>query len=383
MKYIKRSIEPVCYEYIAAFPVIGITGPRQSGKSTLIQHLFKDYRYVTFDDHKMREFIELDPDAFINQYQNKVIFDEVQKAPQIFDLIKIAVDQDRNNYGKYILTSSSQFIFLRHISESLAGRIGLLNLLPFQYTEMPKNLRNTSVYKGGYPELVTREYAHDDKWFSSYLETYLNKDVREIKDIGNLRDFRRFVALLAAHTSSQLNMSTYANDLGVSVPTIKSWVSVLEASYIIFLLPPYYKNYGKRIIKAPKIYFYDTGLVSHFTAVKTEDQFEHGPMLGAIFENYIVSEIVKKEKHADSKAELFYLRTSSGTEIDLIIDKNHGRELIEIKYSSSFSPRMLAPIKTIQEENDKIFLLYRGKEFPYSDNVNIINYQKYLERTTD
>lgn len=378
MEYVKRAIEIATLEYVHAFPAIGLTGPRQSGKSTLIKHLFKNYTYVTFDDYKMRTFIESDPEAFIKKYQNKVIFDEVQKAPAIFDLVKIAIDEDRQHYGKFVLTSSSQFLFLKYISESLAGRIGLLNLLPFQYAEIPSRMRKQSIYKGAYPELVMRDYAHDGKWHASYLDTYLNKDVREIKDIGNLRDFRRFIELLAANTSSQLNMAHYANALGISVPTIKSWVSVLEASYIIFLLPPYYKNYGKRIIKAPKIYFYDTGLVSYLTAIETERQFEKGPMLGAIFENYIISEIVKKEKHADSQAQLFYFRTSGGIEVDLVIERKKQRELIEIKSSSSFTQRMLSPMKSIQEEGDKIYILYRGDAFPYSKDIHVINYKHYL-----
>ncbi len=378
MQYIQRIVEPTLVNHLKAFPVVGVTGPRQSGKSTLIKHQLKDYRYVTFDDHKMRDFIEQDPDGFIKQYHDKVIFDEVQKAPEIFDLIKVIVDEERSVYGKFVLTSSSQFLFLKHVTESLAGRIGLLTLLPFQYREVPQDQHKQSVYKGSYPELVLRDYHYDDQWYSAYMDTYLNKDVRQIKDIGNLRDFRRFIMLLAANTASQLNMSSYANDLGVSVPTIKSWVSVLEASYIIFLLPPYHNNYGKRIVKAPKVYFYDTGMVSHLTAIESAVQFEKGPMLGAIFENYIVAEIMKKEQHQATGAQLYYMRTSGGVEIDVIIERKNQRELIEVKASSTFRPQMLKHMKSIQVKDDQLYLLYRGDEFAYGKHVNIINYEQYF-----
>src|SRR3990167_3194551 len=379
MKYIQRVIEQLVHQYTQAFPVLGITGPRQSGKSTLIKHLFRDYRYVTFDDYRMREFIEQNPIGFMKTYHSRIIFDEAQKCPELFNLIKIAVDNDRYNYGKFILTGSSQFALLKQISESLAGRIGLLSLLPLQLSEIPTKLQTQSIYKGGYPELVSRDYVLNDAWFDAYLETYLSKDLREIKDIGNLRDFRRLLSLLAANTSQTLNMSHFANDLGVSVPTIKTWISILEASYIIFLLPPYYKNYGKRISKSPKIYFYDTGLAAFLTAINTEEQYLKGPMLGPLFENYVITEILKKEKHTGGHAELYYYRTSNGVEIDLIVDKKQSRDLIEIKHTDSFSQRMLTPMQTIQQQNDRCYVVYNGDMLRLSDTECAMPYRHYLE----
>lgn len=376
--YIQRVIEGLAQQYLHHFPVLGITGPRQSGKSTLIKHLFHQYRYVTFDDYRMREFIEQDPIGFIRVYDNHVIFDEAQKSPEIFNLIKIAVDNDRQRSGKFILTGSSQFSLLKKISESLAGRIGLLTLLPLQFSEVPTHLQHQSIYKGSYPELVTRNYDFSEQWFNSYLETYLNKDLREIKDIGNLRDFRRLLNLLAAQTSQILNMSHLANDIGVSVPTIKSWLSILEASYIIFLLPPYYENYGKRAIKSPKIYFYDTGLAAFLTAIHTKEHYLKGPMLGALFENYVVSDVLKKEKHQGSYAELYYYRTSSGTEVDLIVDRKQTRDLIEIKHTASFTPRMMTAMQSIKKPNDQCYVLYNGDPLTLSDDEQCLNYKDYL-----
>jgi predicted AAA+ superfamily ATPase len=366
-------------KYISIFPVVGLTGPRQSGKSTLLKHqLAKKYRYVTFDSQSIVDAFYADPDLFMAQYSDHVIFDEVQKAPEIFNYIKIAVDNDRQNYGKFILTGSSQFNFIHKISESLAGRMGLLTLLPFQYLEIPEQLRDQAIYSGSYPELIDREYAYKEEWYASYLTTYLEKDVRTLGQVGDLRDFSRLINLLAANTSQILNMTNYARDLGVSVATIKRWLSVLEASYIIFLLPSYYKNLGKRIVKSPKLYFYDTGLVAYLTRIHSKELYENGPMTGQLFENYIISEVYKRELLDSKQKELCYYRTSHGEEIDLIIDRIQSKELIEIKSGHNFKPVMLKQIKSLLENNDKGYLLYNGNNFPLDPNIKIINYRNYL-----
>ena len=378
MKYVPRVLEKMLKRYLKSFPVVGVTGPRQSGKSTLLLNVTKKYRYVTFDDPMVINHFESDPEGFMNIYDNHVIFDEVQHVPKIFNYIKLAVDRDRQNYGKYIITGSSQFAFLRETSESLAGRIGLLTLLPFQYAEIPKAKSSDAIYKGSYPELVINNYRESYGWFGAYLDTYINKDIRTISNIGAIRDFRRFVNLLAVNASQMLNMSNYAKDLGVTVPTIKHWISVLEASYIIFLLPPYYKNFGKRLIKSPKIYFYDTGLISYLTGIETQSQFEKGPMAGSIFENYIVSEVFKKECHSKTNAELFYLRTSNKVEIDLIVDRKQSREFIEIKKTATCKVKMLDAVRQFVGPNDKGYLLYNGRKQQYAENLEALNYKAYL-----
>ena len=264
-------------------------------------------------------------------YRHRVIFDEVQKAPALFNHIKLAVDRDRNTYGKFVLTGSSQFLLMQNVADSLAGRIGLLSLLPFDHRELPKALCETAIWRGCYPELVTRHYRNADDWYASYIETYLARDVRDVAQIGNLRDFRNLIQLLAANTAQFLNMSRLASDLGVTIPTIKRWISILEMSYVIFLLPPYFRNFGKRVIKRPKIYFYDTGLVSALTGIRTEEMYDRGPMAGALFENYILSQILKHHKHTNQRAELYFYRTSHGVEIDLVIDTGQTRHFVEIK----------------------------------------------------
>lgn len=379
MKYHHRVLEIKLADYLNHFSAIGLTGPRQSGKSTLLLHQLKDYQYVTFDDYRVMELYNDDPNKFMRIYANKVIFDEVQKAPTIFNDIKMAIDADRNTPGKFILTGSSQFTLIKNITESLAGRIGLLSLLPYQFTEMPKALRKQSIYQGAYPELVNHHYDFATDWYSSYLDTYINKDINDLANIGDKRDFRRLLRLLAANTSQLLNMSTYARDLGVDVKTIKKWISVLEASYIIFLLPPYYQNLGKRIVKSPKIYFYDTGLVSYLTGINAEENFEQGPMTGSLFENYIVSEILKREVHYKTHAELYFYRTSNDEEIDLIVDRKQSRELIEIKAGETFSPKMSKTLEKYCDKTSTGYLLYRGKSIPYVPEIRVLNYAEYLE----
>lgn len=378
MTYQHRALEDTLRQYLQYFPIVGLTGPRQSGKSTLLQHTLPDYHYVTFDDYRVINLFHQDPERFISLYGDHVIFDEVQKLPELFNYIKIIVDNHRRQKGKFVLTGSCQFSLIKNSSESLAGRIGLLSLYPFQCSEIPAHLHETSIFRGGYPELVERNYEFNNAWFSSYIETYIHKDIASIGHVGDMRDFRRLLQLLAASTSQQLNMTRFANELGVDVKTIKRWITLLEASYIIFLIQPFYKNYGKRLVKSPKIYFYDVGLVSFLTGIENQTLFENGPMTGAIFENYIVSEILKKERHTHQSSELFYLRTSHGVEVDLIIDRKLSKDFIEIKHSSTFTPRMTAPMSEFIEKGDRGFLLYRGENFPYYEPIRVLNYKEYL-----
>lgn len=377
--YISRNIEKVIAEHLKFFPVVGITGPRQSGKSTTLKKMLPHYTYVSFDDFKIRSFFYDDPEGFFKKYHSQVVFDEVQKVPEIFEYIKISVDNDRQNYGKFVLTGSSQFVLMKKITESLAGRIGLLSMLPLAQSELPQNIGEHAVFKGSYPEIVLRSYEGSALWYSSYINTYLEKDVRDLISLGDLRDFQRFLQLLAAQATQVLNMSYYATEIGVSVQTIKRWVSVLEASYIIFLLPPFSKNIGKRVIKSPKVYFYDTGLVGYLTGVSDQESFEKGPMLGSLFENYIVAEIIKKQSLEPEKNHMIYfLRTSSQEEIDVIIDRKSHYDCIEIKHSSTFKTKMFDTIKKYLQEGDRGFIVYNGEDFEVSSSLKAINYKNYL-----
>jgi len=379
MKYRQRTLEKKLKEYIDFFSVVAITGPRQSGKSTLIQHLLSGYTYVTFDSKINVDLFYNDPEKFMRIHSDKVIFDEVQKVPEIFDYIKLAVDRDRQSAGKFILTGSSQLSFSQEIAESLAGRIGLLTLLPYAYEEMPQKHRLASLYCGAYPELVDKDFRLLDDWYASYIETYIEKDLRNLANVGNLRDFQKLIQLLAANTAQVLNFTNFANHIGVDVKTIKRWISILEASYIIHLLPPYYNNLGKRVIKSPKVYFYDLGLVTHLCGVSNQEIYEKGPMYGAMFENYIVNECMKREVHNKTHCKLYYFRTNHGLEVDLIIDRKQYKESLEIKTSETFHPKMVKALESIREKQDKSYLIYRGKDLPYTEDVKVLNFATYLK----
>lgn len=379
MKYVTRTAESLIATYLKDFPVVGVTGPRQSGKSTMLNHLLgASYRYVTFDDYHTTEWFNTDPVGFMDEFSNRVVFDEVQVVPDIFKHIKNAVDRDRRRCGKFVLTGSSQFAFLKGVSESLAGRIGLLTLLPFEYAEVPNTQKKKSIALGCYPERIAKNYVRSANWFSSYLDTYLTRDIRALSDIGDIRDFRRCIRLLAARAGQILNMSDLSRDIGVTVATIKKWISVLEASYIIFLLPPYYNNLGKRIIKSPKIYFYDMGLVSYLLGIDDLKMLEHHQLYGNLFENYVIAEIAKKEIHRNTHSELFYYRTNHGVEIDVIIDRRSSLEYVEVKSARTFRADMARSLQQFLQKGENGFVLYQGKEIPFTKEISVMNYSQYL-----
>lgn len=378
MKYQQRSLTQKLKEYLDFFSVVAITGPRQSGKSTLLHHVLSEYTYVSFDDPITVSLFYDDPEKFIRIHGDRVIFDEVQKAPEIFEYIKLAVDRDRNAPGKFVLTGSSQLSFSKEIAESLAGRIGLLTLLPYEYVEMPEEKKQVSLYFGSYPELVSKNYQLFDDWMASYIETYIEKDLRMIANVGDLRDFQKLIQLLATHVGQLLNFSSFSKALGVDVKTVKRWISILEASYIIFLLPPYFKNYGKRIVKSPKLYFYDVGLVSHLCGISNEKIYEKGPLYGPLFENYIVAEFLKKHTHRKTHSKFYFYRTSHGVEIDLIIDHRQFKELIEIKTTESFRPNQVKHLEMLLEPEDQGKLIYRGKDLQYSEKIQLQNFKTCL-----
>jgi len=391
--YIHRKIEKTLKRFLGLFPAVTVTGPRQSGKSTMLKECLKDYDYITFDRIQNIEDFSSDPESFIQKYKNKVIFDEAQLVPELFNYIKLMIDEDRQNYGKFILTGSSQFSMVKGITETLAGRVGNICLLPFQYTEVPEMQKKGQLLFGSYPEIVVRGYKGALEWYESYIQNYLERDVRKLANIGNLRDFKRFINLLAANTSQEFNASSYSNEIGVNYKTIQSWLSILEASYIIFTIEPYFHNLGKRIVKRPKVYFWDTGLVCYLTGVRTRELFEKGPLCGPIFENYLVSEILKDIRHNNKDIKLSYFRSNLGRESDLIIEDRLGKKIIfsEIKYNKTARPKMVESIKILMEKEKQYqvhsgydisgLLLYNGdEEGSYFGNIYYMNWSGFLKR---
>lgn len=347
MKYIHRQIEKKVTQLVRSFPSIAITGPRQSGKSTLLINTLKGYKYITFDDPLTRERAISDPQFFVDSLGEKTIIDEIQYAPGILSYVKMKIDRNRDKKGMYIFTGSQQFTMIKNLGDSLAGRIALLDLLPFSVAEKKESskLKTTLDYFvnaalfGSYPELAVDPSIDIYSWYGSYIQTYLERDIRSLYHVGNLRDFQRFMQLLAGRCAQVLNLSEFAKDLGVSVPTIKNWLSVLEASRIIYLLPPYYNNLGKRIIKSPKIYFTDIGIVCYLTGIRDETHLLQGPMAGALFENFCVQEALKVFFNQGQTPRIYYLRMGNNLEVDLLIERS-ARSLIPVEIKLNKTPSL-------------------------------------------
>lgn len=391
--YIQRTIEKLLSGILATFPCLAVTGPRQSGKSTLLRHALPEYRYVTLDDPSVLEQALTDPIFFLDSLGERCIIDEIQLAPSLLSYVKIRVDADRGRNGRFVFTGSQQFGMIRNLGDSLAGRIALLDLLPFDVKEIQSasdvsgglELFVSACLTGTYPQLATIPEIDRRLWYSSYIQTYLERDIRSLYDIGSLREFHRFMQLLAARCSQMLNMSAFATDLGVSVTTIKRWLSVLEAGRIIFILPPHFNNLGKRITKMPKIYFHDTGLACHLAGVRDREHLLEGPLAGALFENFCLQETVKCFANRGEQPRLSYLRTNNGLEVDLIIGLRNMRILpVEIKLSrtptaglASGLTRHASLFAELEPEEGLLLCLADG-ERPLCRGVNAIGVEEYL-----
>jgi len=373
MRYINRTIEKTLLKAVKQFPAVVLTGPRQTGKSTLLKQLFPKYNYVTLDDINIRAIAKQDPALFISTLKTPVILDEIQYLPELLNYIKIHIDKDRVN-GRFLLTGSQMFNVMQGMSETLAGRVALFELLPLSFEELGKTPKNPlacygQILKGFYPVPNIQE-TDLQMFYGSYLSTYVERDVRQIKNIQDIASFQRFLSLLAGRVGNLLNVQSLANDLGMSVPTVKNWLSILEASRIIYLLKPYYKNIGKRLIKTPKVYFTDTGLLAYLLRYKTAETLLSGPMSGAVFENMVVMEVLKENLYNRSGYELYFYRDSNQIEADLLIDKNEKFELYEIKASQTISPAFAKNLKliTIKPSVKKVLTL-SSNILPLGDSV--------------
>jgi hypothetical protein len=344
--YRNRLLQKTLKQVAKTFPVIVITGPRQSGKSTLLRKVLANKAsFINMDDPNLRNIISDNPMEYLKSLKLPIVIDEVQYMPEIMSYIKIIIDEKRKP-GSFFLTGSQNFIMMRGLSESLAGRAAILSLPSFQLQErkLIPELYSLLV-QGSYPEVVIKPKINIDIWYSSYMQTYIQRDLRSLLNVSDLRSFEQFLRLLAARVSQELNLSHFANDLGVSVPTISRWISILESSYIIFLLPPYFQNFGKRIIKSPKLYFYDTGMILHLLNLKEKTLLVKAPFVGAIFENLVVSEVLKKKFAEGKKPEIYYWRSQSGIEVDLIYEENGSYIPCEIKLSKMIKPEFAKNLK--------------------------------------
>lgn len=338
---IQRELEQKLREMAQKYPIVTLMGPRQSGKSTLLKATFPHYEYVSVEDPDIRLFASEDPRGFLATYPHKTIIDEVQRVPELFSYMQSHVDKE-NKEGMYLLAGSHNFLLMEQISQSLAGRTAIMRLLPFSHSEMetghilPQTV-DKEIFMGGYPRLYDKN-IHPTDFYPYYIQTYVERDVRLVKNIGDLSKFIRFIKLCAGRIGQLCNLSSLSNECGIAVSTAQAWISLLEASYILYMLKPDHNNYAKRLVKTPKLYFYDTGLACSLLDIKEADQLSIHFLRGGLFENLVINEFIKKSFNAGKTPELSFWRDSTGNEIDLITIVNAQQNAWEIKSGATFSP---------------------------------------------
>ncbi len=359
---IQRTLQRYLRRDVLYYPVLTLTGPRQSGKTTLARETFPEHEYVSLEELDLRAFAAEDPRGFLQRYRNAVIIDEIQRVPSLFSYIQTKVDAHPTP-GQFVLTGSQNFLLMERVSQSLAGRTAVLHLLPFERAELEGRIRNEeltgdtlfnsansslepweTVYRGYYPRIHDRAIP-PEIWLEDYIRTYIERDVRTLINVGDLASFERFLTLAAGRTGQILNYTSIANDCGIALDTAKRWMSLLITSFIVFLLPPHYRNFNKRIIKSPKLYFYDTGLACRLLGVKSADQARTYPQRGALFENLVVSECFKAYTHQRQQPPLYYWRDQTGHEIDLIVEEGDQLYAVEIKSGQTVSSDMFDTLR--------------------------------------
>jgi len=377
--YIPRNAESRLQHFASGYPVVVVTGPRQSGKSTLVRHAFPEYRYVSLEDLDQREFVETDPRGFLNQFSGGVILDEAQRCPTLFSYLQTRVDE-RQQAGEFILTGSQQFGLLSGITQSLAGRAALLTLLPMAYGELQRagkigdNL-DRILFEGAYPPIFDRG-LDPHPWYGNYVRTYLERDVRQLINVRDLGTFQRFLKLCAGRTGQLLNLSSLANDSGITHNTAKAWISVLEASYIVHLLPPHHQNFNKRLVKTPKLYFLDTGLATWLLGIQNTEQLATHVQRGALFETWVIGELLKARYNAGETSNLYFWRDRSGHEVDLLVDHGNRLSPVEIKSGQTINRDFFKGLdfwRTLAGENaGQAWLIYGGESRQTRSDVTIL-----------
>lgn len=382
--FIKRELQKELLSLSRKYPVVTVTGPRQSGKTTLIRHAFPALPFYSMEDPDVRELALADPRAFLGKTAKGAVLDEIQQAPELLSYLQGMIDKPKNR-AKFILSGSQQFELTRHVTQSLAGRTALLRLLPLSIDEIENGRsRKTSVeqymLKGFYPRIYDKR-LNPTKAYKAYFETYIQRDLRQLIHVKDLRLFRKFVRLCAGRIGGLTVASSLANDVGVSIQTIQSWLSVLEASYIIYFLEPYYENIGKRLIKSPKLYFCDVGLAAYLLGIENKNQIDRDPLRGRLVENLVIMEIVKKRYNQGLDANVFFYRDNHENEVDLIYKSGNSLVPAEVKAASTFHKDFLKGLRYIKKilphRIKKGYVIYTGtREQEAGEGFELINFKK-------
>ncbi|MBI2257908.1 MAG: ATP-binding protein [Flavobacteriia bacterium] len=366
------------------FKIVCVTGPRQAGKTTLCKLAFPEKSYVSLEDPDVLIKVIENPRAFLNQYKKGAILDEVQNVPILFNYLQGIVDNKSEN-NQFVLSGSNNFLMQTSISQSLAGRVGYIELLPFTLQEIKDNNLNRSllqhILEGFYPAIVTKKSSYK-RWTENYIKTYIERDVRQIRNIGNILVFHKFLKICAGRAGQLLNVSSISKDIGVDVKTIEAWLGVLESSYIVFRLAPLHPNFNKRVIKSPKLYFYDTGVLCSLLGIKSIESLEKSNNYGAIFENFILAEVTKNRKNKQQDGNLYFFRDSIGNEVDLVIEKEVSYLPVEIKATSKFNKEQLRNLKWFQKvfRQDGGLLVNAGTEnLSFEKVMNLVGWEEVKE----
>jgi len=377
---IKREASRKILQYAKQYPVVTITGPRQSGKTTLCKMLFPDISYVNMESIDERNFASADPKGFLARFPDGVVIDEIQRVPDLLSYIQVDVDEKKQP-GRYIVTGSQNFELLNTISQSLAGRTAIVKLLPLSLSEIRRTNQISSMdkflYTGGYPRIYDMNLDPTEA-LAFYVSTYVERDLRTLINIKDLSRFEVFLKLCAGRTGQLLNLTSLGNDCGVNHNTIKSWISILEASFLIKLLQPYYRNFNKRLIKSPKLYFLDTGLAAFLLGIRNEQHLQSHPLRGALFETFVVSELLKKRLNQGKTENLYFFRDNKGNEVDVVMDYGSSLSLVEIKSGQTIDPVFFKGLKYFNEisgQANKSILVYGGKETRKQEGVKVIAWQ--------
>ena len=379
---IKRNITKELHLLLQEYPIVTVLGPRQAGKTTLVQHELPDYAYVSLEDPDERMLAAEDPRAFLRRFPDNTIFDEVQRVPTLLSYLQGIVDNEQKN-GRFVLTGSHQLELRAAVAQSLAGRTGLLHLLPLSIEE----LRQAGLTFDGFEDYVVHGFlprVHSQsqrpfRAYANYYQTYIERDVRQLIELKDVSLFEKFIKLLAGRVGQLMDYQALSNAVGVSAKTIKQWLSVLEASYVVVKLPPYFENFGKRVVKSPKYFFTDVGLLAYLLGLETPSQVLRDPLLGSIFENLVVIEVLKQRYNSGYDANLYFFRDSNGSEIDLLCKTSNGLVGIEIKAASTWHGKFAKQLVRFAANSHPLnqsLVVYNGVELELSNGVNAISYDK-------